>query len=91
MALALVFVLVTGVVASVDHRRKAVQLARGHENEWFCAHKGLRCDQAGSAGIEERWEMREGIYYGLVGAAGLVFVLSGAAWWRRRPGSRSAA
>jgi hypothetical protein len=81
---ALVLAVVTAAVASVDHHRKTVALYRLQESEWFCAHQGLRCDDAGSAGLEERWEVREGIYLGVAGTAGAVFAIAAVALWRTR-------
>ena len=84
--------IVTAAVASVDHHRKTVDIHRLQENEWFCAHQGLRCDDVGSVVVEERWEVREGIYLGVAGTAGAVFVIAAAAMWRTRyRGSRSVA
>src|SRR5881397_2006481 len=50
------------IVAGEDHDRKTRRIARASVAEWYCVHRGVRCDEQKSAAIEESWMRRERAY-----------------------------
>jgi hypothetical protein len=50
------------IVAGEDHDRKTRRIARASVAEWYCAHRGVRCDEQSSASVEESWVRRERAY-----------------------------
>jgi len=62
---AAVGVAVVTTVGAVDHVRKTHALAKASVSDWYCAHRGLRCDEERSDEIEDRWSARERVYKGL--------------------------
>jgi hypothetical protein len=58
-AIALVAV---SIVAVADHRSKQQRMRRASVANWFCTHRGVRCDEEESQAIGERWHRRERIY-----------------------------
>ena len=65
------------IVAIADHRSKAEQRRRASVANWFCAHRGIRCDEAKSEAIEDRWEVRERFYEA---AAGIMVIIGSVAF-----------
>jgi hypothetical protein len=50
------------IVSMGDHDRKTGRIARASVAEWYCVHRGVRCDEDKSAAIEESWVRREWAY-----------------------------
>ena len=76
-AAALAFLVLAGVilaVAVVDHHRKQAHINRVEVDNWYCEHRGERCETPDADIFEDRWERRERVYAGaivvLVAAAG---------------------
>jgi len=73
------------VVAELDHSHKRAMGNAAQESEWYCAHRGERCDGPASNRIQHRWEQREIGYkaaFALVAVTGVVLLVS------RRPPRR---
>ena len=50
------------IVAVADHRSKQHRMQRASVANWFCKHRGVRCDEEKPDAIGDRWHRRERIY-----------------------------
>jgi len=85
LALVVAVLALIAVVAELDHSHKRAMGNAAQESEWYCDHRGERCDGPDSDRIQHRWEQREVGYkaaFALVAVTGVVLLVS------RRPPRR---
>jgi hypothetical protein len=59
---AAVCALLVGAAALADHAWKNHRMRNADVQTWYCANRGIRCDQPQTTDIEASWQRRELVY-----------------------------
>jgi hypothetical protein len=57
---------IIGIAAIADHANKHARMDRAEVSEWYCRHRGVRCNGPSSRRIEDHWNQRQLVYEVLV-------------------------
>jgi hypothetical protein len=61
--------LLLGAAALADHTWKTHRMRQADVQTWYCANRGIRCDEPQTTDIEASWQQRELLYRGGFGLA----------------------